>query len=106
MNNPGDRSKWGLTLDEITDGTETTLLVGEAAGNYKPWGDPTNVRDPGLGVGRSLDGFGGPPGSEGAYFLMASGNVRFFSNKTDPKILKAYGTPNGGEKVPMPQAIE
>ena len=29
-----------LKLDEITDGTANTILLGEAAGNYKPWGHP------------------------------------------------------------------
>lgn len=96
------KERAGWTLSKITDGEETTLLLGEAAGNYKAWGDPTNMRDPGLGVGRSLDGFGGPPGSDGGFFLMASGAVRFFSNKTDPKIMKAHGTPNGGEQVKLP----
>ena len=38
---------------EITDGTSNTIAVGDVAAGFKQWGDPTNVRDPGLGIGRT-----------------------------------------------------
>jgi hypothetical protein len=33
-------------LQDFTDGTANTLLVGEVNANFKPWGDPINCRDP------------------------------------------------------------
>lgn len=90
-----------LRLEDIADGTANTLLIGEAAGNYKPWGHPANLRDPALGVGQTPDGFGGPPGQRGAQFVMCDGSVRFISNRVDRRILAALGTPAGGEKTDL-----
>ena len=92
----GDRS---LALNEITDGASTTILAGEVAGAFLPWGQPGNWRDPAKGINRSPDGFGGPfPG--GANFVLADGSVKFIKNGIDPKVLKALGTPRGGETLP------
>jgi prepilin-type processing-associated H-X9-DG protein len=85
-------------LKDITDGQSTTILAGDAAGNFAPWGHPVNWRDPMLGINKSTDGFGWPvPGDAGATFLFADGSVRFLQNNTSPKVLKALSTPNGGE---------
>jgi hypothetical protein len=84
---------------EFTDGTANTLLVGEVNANFRPWGDPANVRDPARGINRSAYGFGGPPGSGGALFAMADGSVRFVSERVSPTALKALATPDGGESV-------
>src|SRR5262245_24887849 len=51
------------------DDAANTILAGEVADGFKPWGDPTNLRDPGLGVNKVSGGFGGPSGS-GANFLF------------------------------------
>ena len=75
------------------------LLAGEAAGNFKPWGSPTNWRDPALGLRTTPDGFGGP-NRHGTAFAIADGSVRMIDNKIDPQVLKALSTPNGGEIVP------
>jgi hypothetical protein len=88
-----------LRFADIRDGTANTILIGQSAGNFRPWGHPANVRDPALGVGRSVDGFGGPPGAAGAQFVMVDGSVRFISNQVDPKVIRALGTPAGGEAV-------
>jgi hypothetical protein len=53
----GDRA---LTLKDFPDGTANTILAGEAAGNYRPWGHPINWRDPALGLNTTPDGFGSP----------------------------------------------
>jgi prepilin-type processing-associated H-X9-DG protein len=87
------------SLQSITDGTSNTLLAGEAAGNYKPWGSPTNWRDPALGLNRTPDGFGSPT-KGGAQFLFADGSVHFLTNKVSPEVLKAMSTPDGGETLP------
>lgn len=89
----------GTRLSDIADGPANTLLVGEAARNFKAWGDPTNVRDPVLGINTSSDGFGGP-WEGGAQFVFADGAVRFLSDGIDPAVLKAIATPAGGETLP------
>jgi hypothetical protein len=89
---------------DITDGTSNTLLAGEAAGNFKPWGYPANARDPALGINQTPDGFGAPWGVRGAgeaIFMFADGSVRLIKEDIDPATLKALSTPNGGESVKL-----
>ena len=69
-----------------------TILAGEVAEGFKPWGDPTNLRDPGLGVNRVAGGFGGPSGS-GANFLFVDGSVRFFQDTTSRDVLRRLSGP-------------
>ncbi|HQZ66421.1 MAG TPA: DUF1559 domain-containing protein [Planctomycetaceae bacterium] len=89
-----------LSLKQITDGTSNTILLGSVGQNFRPWGYPANVRDPALGVNRSPDGFGGPPGWNGGQFALCDGSVAFLSDKTDLSIMKALATPAGGETLP------
>jgi hypothetical protein len=93
----GDNSS--TELSQIRDGLAQTILVGEEAGNYRAWGFPGNWRDPAKGINTGPDSFGRPTG-DGAIFLFADGRTQFLSNKTDPKILRALSTPDGGEQVP------
>jgi prepilin-type processing-associated H-X9-DG protein len=88
----------GLRLQDITDGTSTTLLIGEVNAGFKPWGHPINWRDPTKGF-NTAQGFGGPRSAGGATFLMADGSVRFVSERVSPEVLKALSTPAGGEKI-------
>lgn len=97
LNKQGQTTK----LDDITDGTSNTIMLGTVGQRLKPWGHPANVRDPALGVNRSPDGFGGPPHWHGAMFLMCDGSVRFLNDATDLKIMKALATPAGGEALPQ-----
>jgi prepilin-type processing-associated H-X9-DG protein len=86
------------TISEVSDGTSNTFMAGEVVSDFKPWGDPTNWRDPRLGLNRSPQGFGSPsPG--GANFLFGDGSVRFIKNAVDPQVLKALATPAGNEKI-------
>ncbi|MSU78043.1 MAG: DUF1559 domain-containing protein [Gemmataceae bacterium] len=84
-----------MKLAAITDGAANTILLGEVAHNLKPWGMPMNSRDPSLGL-KHPEGFGGKKGG-GVAFAMADGSVRWLAKDTDPEILKALATPNGGE---------
>jgi prepilin-type processing-associated H-X9-DG protein len=70
----------------------TTILMGEVAEGFRPWGDPTNLRDPALGVNRVAGGFGGPSGS-GANFLFMDGSVRFLRNTTSLEVLRRLSLP-------------
>lgn len=86
------------SIADFTDGTSNTIMAGEVGAKFRPWGDPTHWRDPALGINRSPDGFGGPfPG--GANLLFADGSVRFVKDTTDPRVLRALATPDGGETV-------
>ena len=86
----------GMRLEDMTDGIAHTIAVGEAAGNYRAWGDPANLRDPTLGVNATPDGFGGP-WKGGACFVMTDGSVQFLSNDVDPAVLRALATPAAGD---------
>ncbi len=87
-----------LTFDKVTDGTSNTIVAGEVAGGFRAWGDPANVRDPGLGINAAPGGFGSAsPG--GCHFLLMDGSVRFVSENVDPGVLKGLSTYNGGESV-------
>jgi type II secretory pathway pseudopilin PulG len=91
----------GFRFSEITDGLSHTILAGEAAGNFQPWGHPGNARDPAKGIHAGPDSFG-RPGSPAAGILMCDGSVRFFSKDVAPAVLKALATPAGGEVVTLP----
>lgn len=83
--------------NEVTDGLSNTLIIGELAGTYPPWGDPENWRKIGPGLNMDKDGFGSQSG-QGSMFLLGDGTVKLFSNKTDPKLLKKMSTRDGAEK--------
>lgn len=82
--------------EEITDGLSETLIVGEVAGGYPPWGDPENWRKIGRGLNKDINGFGSFSG-QGATFLLADGSVKYFGNRTDPKLLEKMSTRDGAE---------
>jgi hypothetical protein len=96
----------GISLAQITDGTSSTILLGTVGEQFKPWGHPANVRDPALGINRSPEGFGGPPGWNGAMFLMCDGSVKFLGEDTDLGVMKALATPAGGETNPDDSALQ
>ena len=89
----------GLKFEDIKDGSSNTFLAGEVNSNIKAWGDPSNLRDPILGMNQHPDGFGSPF-KGGGQMLMADGSVQFFSNEIDPQVFRALGTPAGGEVLP------
>ena len=90
------------SLQNVSDGTSSTIMAGEVVSNFKPWGDPTNWRDLTLGINRSPNGFGSLS-PDGANFLFVDGSVHFVRNTIKPQVLKAFSTPAGGEEVPLDQ---
>lgn len=93
------------SIEDITDGTSHTLLLVEACGLEILWTDPRDfdvTRGP---VGINLKGHGqtDSPGLLSSYHrggtnvLMADGSVRFLSQKTDPAVLNALLTADGGD---------
>jgi prepilin-type processing-associated H-X9-DG protein len=87
---------------DVTDGGAFTMMAGEVVSGFQAWGDPTNWRDPGLGINRSPEGFGSPsPGA--ANFLFVDGSVRFIKDSIDLRVLKALATLTGGEAVSTAQ---
>lgn len=93
------KSKTMTTLDDIAraDGLSNSLWIGEAAGHFKPWGQPGNWRDPTDGLNESQDGFGAP--DEGVVFVFGDGHVEVLSADIDPSVLHALSTPDGGETL-------
>ncbi len=87
-----------LRLRDITDGTTSTILAGDVKDGVKPWGDPSNHRDPAQGLNSG-------PATFGSYhtgivhFLMADGSVRAIRVDIDLETLKRLADPGDGQAV-------
>lgn len=84
----------GITLAEITDGTNNTLLAVEAA-KQVPWTKPADLP---YSQEEPLPKLGGLF-QDGYNILFADGSVRFLSKKLDPETLRALITRNGNEII-------
>jgi hypothetical protein len=90
----GGSKPFTLERIEAVKGLSNTILAGEAAGNFKPWGYPSNWRDPARGLNRTPDGFGSPRRDKRVIlFLFADGSVRSFDD-ADPEFLKLLALPD------------
>jgi hypothetical protein len=90
-----------LKMMDITDGTSNTILCGTMAGDFRGWITPANVRDPAKGWNNGPDSFGHPL-KIGGILLLSDGSTRMINSNIDPNVMKALGTPAGGEPPPMP----
>jgi Protein of unknown function (DUF1559) len=86
-------------IPDVTDGASSTIMAGEVAAGFKPWGDPSNLRDPAAGLAIGADTFSGPDTQAATQVLMADGSVRIILNDISPDVLSALATPAGGEAV-------
>lgn len=107
----------GTRLQEITDGTSNTLMIGEVDHERGSWtrGGRSTIRSltqapyiRSAGEPPTADGFGGQSVG-GCHFLMADGSVRFISSGVDPQVLERAATICGGEDLdldadPVPNA--
>jgi hypothetical protein len=90
----GDRPRKLAEFNAV--GAGNVVAIGEAAGNYQPWGHPLQSRDLATPLGQP-DGFGSSASSGTVRFLMLDGSVRTIRmNPPDPEfrdILKASTRP-------------
>jgi prepilin-type processing-associated H-X9-DG protein len=82
----------GSLAGQGLNGLSNTIVAGEVSVGFKPWGDPSNLRDPTLGINRAPQGFGSPTAA-GANFLFLDGSVRFVKDTIDPKVLEGLSHP-------------
>jgi hypothetical protein len=74
------------------DGTAHLLLIGEVSGQFVPWGQPENSREPTRGFG-TPEGFCGAGPERGAQFVLEDGSVRFLAEGIDPRVLEQLSNP-------------
>jgi prepilin-type processing-associated H-X9-DG protein/prepilin-type N-terminal cleavage/methylation domain-containing protein len=113
-----------IGIKDITDGTSTTLLVGErsvkmgpttwtgsvtGATDYEPLNGPQVEDGSGMVLGQARRPPGAPNGevnefssrhTGGANFLFADGHAAFITSGIDPTIYQALATRAGGEPIP------
>ena len=99
----GNGRKW--TIEEIPDGAANTIMLVEACGRNLVWLEPRDVEvnEQNLGINQP----GGQPGYSRSVFstyhrsaanvALADGSVRRVNEKTDPQVLRALLTVDGGE---------
>ncbi len=83
-------------IRDITDGTSNTMMAGTLNDGFKPWGDPTNHRDPSTGFGGGPASFGAP-NRRIAQILMFDGSVRRVGITLAPDICSKLADPRDGQ---------
>jgi hypothetical protein len=91
-----------IRVQDLSTGTSSVALVGDANGDFEPLGYPYQWRDLTAGLGQSRSGFGCPTRSI-TMILMADGAVRELSNETDAQVAKAMAGP--AKLKPSPEKV-
>jgi len=103
----GPNTAWrvneSVSLDDITDGTSSTILVVEVADFSFPWIEPRDLHVLQMAPGINPEGGRGisSPHPAGANVLFADGTVRTLPNDTPPEPIEAMLTIAGGEEVEL-----
>ena len=85
-------------FDDVTDGLSSTIMAGNAAGQFLPWGHPLGWRGCEFTPNEDDRGFGsGHQG--GCHVIMADGAVKFITDNIDRKLWSDLFTPQGGEEI-------
>lgn len=87
-----------IRWSDLADGGTNTLMIGEAAGDFQPWGSPWNLRDPSLGLNMSSHSFGTPLSRDFSLHAMADGSVREISHAIDQQTFRQLGSPGGNSE--------
>ncbi|HEV3025719.1 MAG TPA: DUF1559 domain-containing protein, partial [Pirellulales bacterium] len=89
------------TLNNVTDGTENTLVVGEVVGANVDWMEPRDLEL--TQMSGTINAPGGADISShhpsGAMTLYADGSVHFLPSSTTPTTIRALSTKAGGEPI-------
>jgi uncharacterized protein DUF1559 len=90
-----------VRLRDITDGPFKTLIIAEMARDACAWPAPRATIDPARGINSSATAAGGATSvhPKGAFFLFSNGYVRYLTDETTPKTLRALCTMAGDEVV-------
>ncbi|MBI5759862.1 MAG: DUF1559 domain-containing protein [Planctomycetales bacterium] len=87
-----------VAIEDVSDGTSNTLLVGECSRTRIPWTKPEDIDisiHPKLG---DPDGFSSFH-KDGCYFLLGDGTVRFVKLSIPQSVIDSLCTRNGGETI-------
>lgn len=93
-----------VSIDDMTTGTANNWLMGEAAGNYQPWGYPFNWRPLDLPLNGDPGSYGVWP--NGGLFCLADGSVVLLRTGTDASIvttLKDAAPVASAEQIAVPE---
>lgn len=95
--------------ENLPDGTSNTALLVEACGQQIVWTEPRNIVVAPNNIGINLPGtrphqsagvWSSYHKRKGGHTMYVDGSVRFLSADTDPSVLRAITTADGGEPVP------
>lgn len=87
-------------ITDISDGTSNTLMFGELVNSDIHWMEPRDLDFNSISRRINASGAGISSAHEGgANVALVDGSIRFLSEETDPDVLRALMTKDGGETV-------